>query len=80
MKKSVFTIYIVLVALTVFSAVVINALNIAKAAVVTIIVLSIVKFWLVAFQFMELKKAHFLWKFLIVTFGIFIGLFLMILL
>jgi hypothetical protein len=46
----------------------------------TVVGLAILKFWLVAFQFMELKKAHPFWKYLIILFGIIFGLIIMIIL
>jgi heme/copper-type cytochrome/quinol oxidase subunit 4 len=48
--------------------------------VTTVVALAFIKFWLVAFQFMELKKAHPFWKYLIIGFGGLMGLILVILL
>ena len=45
----------------------------------TVVTLALIKFWLVAFQFMELKSTSF-WKYLILGFGGLMGIILVILL
>ena len=42
--------------------------------------LSLLKFWLVAFQFMELKHANIFWRALIIGFGCIVGLITILLL
>ncbi len=61
MKQTISSTYILLLLLTVVAALV--AINVTQNIMIkTVIGLSIVKFWLVAFQFMELKSAHLFWK------------------
>ena len=63
MKKDVFLkVWLVLIILTISTALVSNStLSIANAAII-ILGLSIIKFLGVSFYFMELKKAHVFWK------------------
>jgi len=62
MKKSLFLTYGLLLLLTVATAL-ISILNIISIVVVSLIMgISAIKFLLVAFQFMELKKANVFWK------------------
>jgi Prokaryotic Cytochrome C oxidase subunit IV len=49
---------IVLLKLTLITA----ALASMKSATLLILIIAVIKFLLVAFQFMELKKAHLFWK------------------
>ena len=71
--------FILLITLTLVAA--FFAFNVSSDIIVgTVVTLSLVKFWLVAFQFMELKKAHAFWKYLLLAFGAFMGLVLIILL
>lgn len=72
MKKLHLYTYGTLIILTLLTAFV-ASLQSTKAAVIIIISIALIKFWLVAFQFMELKKAHPFWKFLIVIFAGLIG-------
>ena len=73
MKQTLSSNYILLLILTVVAALV--AFNVTQNIMVkTVVGLAILKFWLVAFQFMELKKAHPFWKYLIILFGSIIGL------
>ena len=61
MKDTISSTFILLLALTVIAAFV--ALNVrAEIMATTVVTLALIKFWLVAFQFMELKKAHPFWK------------------
>jgi len=72
-KKDIYTLAI-LILLTVSTAILSNNSNNFKYIIFFILSLSGIKFILVAFQFMELKKAHQFWKSLIVIFLIlFIG-------
>lgn len=71
--------FILLLSLTLVAAFV--APNVSPEIIVfTVITLALIKFWLVTFQFMELKKAHPFWKYLILGFGGLMGLILMLLL
>ena len=56
-----------LAVLTISTAIFSNT-NAIKYVVAIILVLSAIKFFLVVFQFMELKKAHGLWKGLVIGF------------
>ena len=74
MKDTISSTFILLLALTVMAAFV--ALNVsAEIMATTVVTLALIKFWLVAFQFMELKKANVFWKatlsiFLVLLLGI----------
>ena len=71
--------FILLLSLTLVAAFV--APNVSpETIVITVITLALIKFWLVTFQFMELKKAHPFWKYLILGFGGLMGFILLILL
>ena len=71
--------FILLLSLTLVAAFV--APNVSpEIIVITVITLALIKFWLVTFQFMELKKAHPFWKYLILGFGGLMGFILLILL
>ena len=79
MKDTISSTFILLLALTVIAA--FAASNVSPEIIVTTVVaLAFIKFWLVAFQFMELKKAHPFWKYLILGFGGLMGFILLILL
>lgn len=79
MRDTIFSTFILLLALTVIAAFI--ALNVsAEIMATTVVTLALIKFWLVAFQFMELKKAHSFWKYLILGFGGLLGYILIILL
>ena len=68
MKDTISSTFILLLALTVIAAFL--ALNVsAEIMATTVVTLALIKFWLVAFQFMELKKAHPFWKYMILGFG-----------
>ena len=70
--------FILLLSLTLAAAFV--APNVSpEIIVITVIILALIKFWLVTFQFMELKKAHPFWKYLILGFGGLMGFILIIL-
>ncbi|TDR25599.1 cytochrome C oxidase subunit IV family protein [Flavobacterium cheniae] len=79
MKDTITSTFVLLLTLTLVAA--FAASNVSPEIIVTTVVaLAFIKFWLVAFQFMELKKAHPFWKYLIIGFGGLMGLILMILL
>ena len=72
-KKSFLYVLLVLILLTILSAIVSNS-EIAKTMEI-IMVLSAFKFLIVAFYFMELRHAHVFWKALLIgCLTIFIGL------
>lgn len=68
MKKIHIITLFVLIMLTILTALFSIKFNALKNVSTIILTLSIVKFLLVAFQFMELKKAHVLWKGILITF------------
>jgi hypothetical protein len=73
MKKSLILIYVLLLLLTIVTAWIANLYAISAFVVPLLMVLAAFKFLLVAFQFMELKKANSFWKIsLIVTLGLLI--------
>jgi heme/copper-type cytochrome/quinol oxidase subunit 4 len=77
MKKSFIFTYIPLILLTAATALVSTSSAISKIAIFLIMGISVIKFLLVAFQFMELKKANSFWKIsLILTLGLLIILIL----
>ena len=79
MKDTITSTFILLLTLTLVAA--LAASNVSPEIIVTTVVsLAFIKFWLVAFQFMELKKAHAFWKYLILGFGGLMGIILVILL
>jgi heme/copper-type cytochrome/quinol oxidase subunit 4 len=62
MKKSFIYTFILLLLLTLSTALIASSGKISKGAVFLIMGISAIKFLLVAFQFMELKKANSFWK------------------
>lgn len=75
MKKSLTLIYFVLLIITIATACVSGLFDVTAFVVSLIMILAAVKFLLVAFQFMELKKAHPFWKIsLILTLGLIVVL------
>ena len=75
MKKSLILIYGLLLIATMATSFIANSSVIREIAVALIMVLATFKFLLVAFQFMELKKAHSFWKIsLILTLGLIVVL------
>ena len=66
-KKDIYT-YFALLVLTAITAYFANNYYGIKIFSILILVLSGIKFLLVAFNFMELKKAHPFWKVLIISF------------
>ncbi len=68
--------FITLVVLTITTALLSNNHKVAFGFIITI---ALVKFWMVAFNFMELKIAHVFWKSLIVIWGVVMGLIIIVL-
>lgn len=62
MKKPLLYTYVVLLFLTITTALVSTSIEVSTLAVSLIMGLSAIKFLLVAFQFMELRKANSFWK------------------
>lgn len=62
MKKSLILIYVLLLIATMVTSFIANSSVIREIVVALIMSLAAFKFLLVAFQFMELKKAHSFWK------------------
>jgi len=78
MKNTATITWIVLIVLTITSAVV-SKLD-SKYVVLIILLLSGIKFLGIAFQFMEIKKAHVFWKTIIIGFVFVFGIGLLIVL
>jgi hypothetical protein len=71
MKKDLLLSYAFLLLLTVLSALISNSFIVSVMTVSLLMFFAAFKFVLVAFQFMELKKAHSFWKIsLIMTLGL----------
>lgn len=79
MKLSLTTSYITVIGLIVVTALLATFAQ-KSLLVPAIVVVSLIKFWLVVFQFMELKKANVFWKVLIVAFGAIVGMITILLL
>lgn len=79
MKKTVNYVYIALIFLT-LSVAGISSLVGTKHAVGVIVLISLLKFNLVGFEFMELKKAHGFWKFMLIFYSLVISFFFAVLL
>jgi hypothetical protein len=62
MKKTLLFTYGFLILLTISTALISNLVAVSGLAIGLIMGLSILKFFLVSFQFMELKKANSFWK------------------
>ena len=78
-KKDIYTLGLLII-LTILTAFFSNNYSSFKYITLTILGLSVIKFLLVAFNFMELKKANSFWKFLIIAFLIlFVGIISLIL-
>lgn len=76
MNKSATITWIILMVLTIASALV-SKLE-SKYIVLLILILSALKFFGIAFQFMEINKAHVFWKILIIGFILFFGIGLLV--
>ncbi len=73
-KKDIITL-VLLISATLFTSVISVNSDSLKYVVFVILIVSGIKFSLIAFQFMELKKAHIFWKtalicFLVLFFGV----------
>ena len=62
MKKTLFITYGILIGLTASTALISNTLSVSSLSIALIMGLSVFKFLLVSFEFMELKKANTFWK------------------
>ncbi|MDI5949977.1 cytochrome C oxidase subunit IV family protein [Flavobacterium yafengii] len=62
MKKTLFITYGLLIVLTASTALISNTMSVSGLAIFLIMGLSVLKFLLVSFEFMELKKANPFWK------------------
>ena len=62
MKKTLFITYGMLIVLTASTALISNSMSVSRLTIILIIGLSAVKFLLISFKFMELKKANAFWK------------------
>lgn len=62
MKKTLFITYGLLIVLTASTALISNTMSVSSITIVLIMGLSVLKFLLVSFEFMELKKANSFWK------------------
>lgn len=72
MKKDLFlNVWVLLIILTITTALISNAALSLTTAAILILGLSIVKFLGISFYFMELRKAHFFWKFSVLFYVIF---------
>ena len=78
MKKTHIITLLVLILLTILTAMFSINFRTLKNVSIIILMLSIVKFLLVAFQFMELKKAHVFWKITLVLFLLLFSVILML--
>ncbi|WP_246067674.1 cytochrome C oxidase subunit IV family protein [Changchengzhania lutea] len=76
MKKAATITWIILIVLTIVSAL-ISKLE-GAYIVVMILILAVFKFLGIAFQFMEIKKAHSFWKTLIIVFIFLFGIGLLV--
>jgi hypothetical protein len=72
MQKTLIYSYIGLLVLTLLVAI-LSLGESTKMLILIIAFLSIVKFWLVGFEFVELKKAHTFWKLLFLFFGLLVA-------
>jgi len=79
MKISLTQVYAILIGLTLIVAC-ISQISLEKLSVGLIVSLSLAKFVLVAWEFMELKNAHSFWKSVLLVYGFFIAGFFVVLL
>lgn len=79
MKLSLTTTYISVLILILITALLATFAK-PSLMVPAIMVASLAKFWLVVFQFMELKKGNIFWKVLIIAFGAIVGIITILLL
>ncbi|WP_264564444.1 cytochrome C oxidase subunit IV family protein [Flavobacterium sp. N3904] len=75
MKNSLLLIFILLLTITIVTSYIAISFSVSAFIAPLIMVLAAFKFLLVAFQFMELKKAHLFWKIsLTITLGLIVVL------
>jgi len=67
MTKTISYTLVILIILTITTALVSNFIDL-KVGVYFILLLAVLKFIYVAFQFMELKKAHAFWKIIVILY------------
>jgi len=79
MKKELFITWILLLFLTITSAFIANYYTNGDYLVQLILLLAVLKFIGVAFNFMELKKAHAFWKIATIAFIVLFFIFILIL-
>ena len=73
-KKDIYTLSLLII-LTILTAFFSNNYSSFKYITFIILALSAIKFLLVAFNFIELKKANFFWKFLVIIYlSFFVGI------
>lgn len=72
MKDSLTKALIILIGMTLLVAVFSN-IGMKSIAVLSVVLISVAKFLIVGFEFMELKKAHSFWKGLLVFYSVLIG-------
>lgn len=70
MKKHTIIAYLILVLLTLSTTFLSQEKEYVKNISMGILVISIVKFFIVAFEFMEIRKAHTLWKVIVAFTGL----------
>ncbi len=66
-KKDIYTL-LILIIITTLTAIIATNFDAIKYISLTVLGLSVIKFLAIAFQFMELKKAHIFWKILLITY------------
>lgn len=79
MKNKLTITYIILVLLTILSTL-ISGTSLSMTIVIGIVAISVIKFILVGWEFMELKQAHTFWKSIYIVYSVFLGGFFVILL
>lgn len=72
MKNSLFISFVILVILT-LTGVSASYLFHAKWAVFIILLFAVIKFYIVGFEFMEIKTAHSFWKTIFIIYALIIG-------
>lgn len=72
LRNSLNIVYIALIVLT-LAASLLSGSGISTGVVIAIVLISIIKFIAVGFEFMELKHAHSFWKVLFVIYSVFMG-------
>jgi len=77
-KKDIYTL-IALITLTILTALISNKFEQPKSLLILVLFLSILKFILVTFGFMELKKANPFWKIIVITYLLVFGVIISIL-